>query len=156
MSARWSRPAGGAQRGTSLVGLLIASAVGALVMAGGLTGLARTQAAWRAAGIESRLHERAQYALATLEPELQMAGFFAGTPPQPLPAGAVPPSAARCGESVVARLDVPIEVAEARYPLACAAGGSGHRGGTDAFIVRRLSAGAAIAPGRMPWPPRRC
>ena len=131
--------------GFSLVELMVATTVGALVSAGAFAALARARSSWAAAEVENRLHERAQYVLATLETELQMAGYFAGSRPVSVPAGDIPAGAAACGADVVARLDRAIDIAEGRYPYQCAPQGRGQRAGTDTLLVRRASARPATA-----------
>ena len=138
--------------GFSLVELMVATTVGALVSAGAFAALARARSSWAAAEVENRLHERAQYVLATLESELQMAGYFAGSRPVSVPAGDIPAGAAVCGADVVARLDRAIDIAEGRYPYQCAPQGRGQRAGTDTLLVRRASARPATAgTGRLRW-----
>jgi len=138
--------------GFSLVELMVATTVGALVSAGAFAALARARSSWAAAEVENRLHERAQYVLATLETELQMAGYFAGSRPLSVPAGEIPGGAAACGADVVARLDRAIDIAEGRYPYQCAPQGRGQRAGTDTLLVRRASARpAAAGTGRLRW-----
>jgi hypothetical protein len=135
----------------SLVELMVATAIGSLVTAAALAGLAHARASWAAAEIENRLHERAQYVLATLETDLQMAGFFTGVIPAPVPAAQLPPGAAACGAEVVGRLDRPVE-SEPEFTYACAAQGGGHLAGTDVLLLRRASAlPASAGTGRMQW-----
>ena len=83
--------------GFSLVELMVATAVGGIVTAGAFAMLARARASWAAAQMENRLHERAQYVFATLETELQMAGYFAGARPAAVAETSIPDSAASCG-----------------------------------------------------------
>jgi len=138
--------------GFSLVELMVATTVGALVSAGAFAALARARSSWAAAEVENRLHERAQYVLATLESELQMAGYFAGSRPVSVPAGDIPAGAAACGADVVARLDRAIDIAEGPNPYQCAPQGRGQRAGTDTLLVRRASARPATAgTGRLRW-----
>ena len=138
--------------GFSLVELMVATTVGALVSAGAFAALARARSSWAAAEVENRLHERAQYVLATLETELQMAGYFAGSRPLSVPAGEIPAGAAACGADAVARLDRAIDIAEGSYPYACVPQGHGQRAGTDTLLVRRASARFADAgTGRLQW-----
>lgn len=138
--------------GLSLIELLLATALLAAIGAGGLAAYARANAAWHATGIQQRQYERAQYALATLEPELQMAGYFGdGGKPQALETASIPVSATACGVDVVRRLDVPVESGPG-YPLPCTASGGGALPDSDVLIVRRASAkiGAPQA-GRAQW-----
>ena len=139
-------------RGFSLVEVMVATTLGALISAGAITAVAHSRASWAAAEQENRLHERAQYVFATLEPDLQMAGYFSGPAPLPLPLSSIPANAAACGAAVVARVDRAVESSDARYPYGCAAQGRGYLPGTDVLIIRRLSARVpALGDGRLAW-----
>ena len=138
--------------GFSLVELMVATTIGAVVSDGAFAALARARSSWAAAEVENRLHERAQYVLATLETELQMAGYFAGSSPAQLPVAEIPDAAASCGAGAVARLDRPLDITDGAYPYPCAAQGRGQRNGTDTLLVRRVSAHlAGPATGRLRW-----
>jgi prepilin-type N-terminal cleavage/methylation domain-containing protein len=139
-------------RGFTITELMIAMLLFSLLVTGGLAAWAQGGAAWHEARIEQVLHERAQYVFATLEPELQMAGFFGGLPPPaPLAATSIPAGAQRCGLTLVQRLDMAVEVAPA-YQLPCPAHGGGAADGSMQLIVRRASAHPAVAtPGRAQW-----
>lgn len=140
-------------RGFSLTELMVATTLLAIATAGGLGALSRAQSARRDAATLQQLHERAQYAFATLEPELQMAGYF-GTDPAPaaLAEGELPEPAQRCGVDVVRRLDLPVQVMT-RWDLPCEARGGGLVTGTHILVTRRVSARLADAsePGRGQW-----
>lgn len=139
--------------GLSLTELLVATTLLALATAGGLTGFARAQMARRDAGQLQQLHERAQYAFASLEPELQLAGYFGNSaPPGPLSPLDIPDAAQRCGVDVIRRLDRPLQ-AENGWTFNCPPNGHGAVAGSDVLVVRRVSARAATAPepGRAQW-----
>jgi hypothetical protein len=90
---------------------------------------------------------------ATLEPELQMAGYFgAGSAPPALDAAGIPPSAQRCGATLVSRLDLPVQIIRVAQ-LPCELHGAGTHGSGQLLVVRRLAARrAAVAePGRAQW-----
>lgn len=139
-------------RGFSLVELLVAMVLFALLGAAGFTAWARGNSAWREAHLTQLLHERAQYVFAALEPELQMAGYFGQSPPPaPLDAAAIPPAAQDCGLALIRRLDQPVEVAAA-YALPCTARGGGASSGSQQLTLRRASAQpAAAVSGRAQW-----
>lgn len=139
--------------GLSLTELLVATTLLALASAGGLTGFARAQAARRDAGQLQQLHERAQYVFASLEPELQLAGYFGtSTLPGPLSPLAIPEAAQRCGLDVIRRLDLPLQTV-GEWTFDCPPNGHGAVAGSDLLVVRRVSARAATAPeaGRAQW-----
>jgi prepilin-type N-terminal cleavage/methylation domain-containing protein len=149
-------PAPGAssrRRGFSLTELMVATALLATATAGGITALSQSHAARRDAGELQQLHERAQYIFATLEPELQMAGYFGGVATAaPLAAASIPEVAQRCGVDVIGRVDLPLQVLPT-WSLPCEARGSGAAGGSEVLILRRLSARLAERPerGRAQW-----
>lgn len=126
-------------RGTTLVELLVGMLLAALATAGALTALARGQVAWRDADRVERLHERAQYVFGTLEPEVQMAGYFgADAQPQvdPLPAAAI---IAHCGSNTVLPLRPAVRVLQGSWRLACNPQGQGAMPGSDVLLLRRAS-----------------
>jgi hypothetical protein len=140
-------------RGLSLTELMVATTLLATATAGGLGALSRAQAARRDAATLQQLHERAQYAFATLEPELQMAGYFAtGAPPVALDEDGIPEPARRCGGELVRRLDLPVQVM-AGWELPCEARGGGALPATSVLVTRRVSARLAESPvnGRGQW-----
>ncbi|HWL61933.1 MAG TPA: hypothetical protein VNQ32_04005 [Steroidobacteraceae bacterium] len=138
--------------GLSLTELLVATTLLATATAGGVTSLSRAYGARRDAGQQQELHERAQYVFATLEPELQMAGYF-GTDGYPAAVSeVVPESALRCGPGVIRRIDLPVQVL-AGWPLPCATQGGGQVPGSQVLVLRRAGARLASAPepGRAQW-----
>jgi len=142
------------RRGFSLTELLVATTLLATVTAGGLTAFARAHGARREAGELQQLHERAQYVFATLEPELQLAGYFGtGSAPAPLRAEDIPEPALRCGVDLVRRLDLPLQVTHG-WALPCEARGGGAVPASHVLTVRRVSARIAASgpePGRAQW-----
>lgn len=139
-------------RGFSITELLVAMLLLALLSAGGLSAWARSRTAWQQASVEQILNERAQYVFATLEPELQMAGYFGQSPtPAPLAADTIPVAARSCGMALIQRLDLPVEIAPA-YDLPCAARGGGAMNASVQLTLRRASAQLAAARnGRAQW-----
>jgi type IV pilus assembly protein PilW len=136
--------------GATLVELLISMTLMATLSAGGLAAYASVNSSYHAASVEQRLQQRAQYVLATLEPELQMAGYFGGITPARLAEVDLPTGVRACGGELLTRLDVPLEGATA-LPRDCDARG-GLRPGTQVLIVRRISAHTAPPHiGRAQW-----
>ncbi|MEO8307824.1 MAG: prepilin-type N-terminal cleavage/methylation domain-containing protein [Pseudomonadota bacterium] len=136
-------------RGFTLVELLVSVTLGLVVIAGTLVAWMHVQRYYARAQTENRLHERAQYVFASLEPELQMAGYLGLGAHNLVLDGALPPSARRCGNSHVTDLGKPLETSDDRYTLACAAEGRGVVPATDTLTVRRASARLATpTPGR--------
>jgi prepilin-type N-terminal cleavage/methylation domain-containing protein len=139
-------------RGFTIVELMVATLLFSLLVTGGLVAWAQGGAAWHEARVEQTLHERAQYVFATLEPELQMAGYFGdAAPPAPLAPESIPGAAQSCGLALPQRLDVAIETAPG-YALPCPAHGGGALSGSSQLIIRRASAQlAAFTQGRAQW-----
>lgn len=139
------------QRGLTLVELLVAMLLFTVLGASGFAAWARGNAAWHEASLEQVLHERSQYVFATLEPELQMAGYFGASPkPSRLDAGSIPDAAQSCGLELVQQLQLPVEVA-ADYALPCAAR-NGAMAGSQQLTIRRAGARlAAATSGRAQW-----
>jgi type II secretory pathway pseudopilin PulG len=136
--------------GLGLVELLVAITLVSTLAAGGLAAFARANAAWRVQVADQRRLERAQFVFSTLEPDLQMAGYFDGALPSPLPAATIPASVQACGAQIVSRLDVPVERLES-LPSACVAR-SVLDTDSDVLVVRRASAQLAMPrPGRAQW-----
>jgi prepilin-type N-terminal cleavage/methylation domain-containing protein len=130
-------------RGFTLVELLVAMCIASIAIAGGLTGMSHILEAWHTTQVNERLHERALYVFATLEPELQMAGFFGSGPAPGWAPGSVPPaSLGSCG-SAISRLDAGVEAYTAGWPLACPAQGGGAVDGGTLLVVRRAAANAS-------------
>jgi Tfp pilus assembly protein PilE len=136
----------------TLVELLISTTLMALLTAGALTAYAHARAAYHTSSVEQRLHERAQYAFATLELDVQTAGYFgAGAAPQAQAATTLPASAMACGVNLVSRLDRAIE-SSPRYLLTCPAQGRGAVDAAQMLTVRRASTQLANpSPGRGQW-----
>jgi type IV pilus assembly protein PilW len=136
--------------GFTLVELMVAVALGLVVIAGTLVAWMHVQRYYARAQVENRLHERAQYVFATLEPELQMAGYLGlGNTVPTIDADTLPPPARRCGDLLITGLSRALEVSDDRYALPCAAEGRGVVPVTDTLSIRRASARLATpAPGR--------
>lgn len=130
-------------RGFTLVELLVALCIASVAIAGGLSGMSHIVEAWHMTQVDERLHERALYVFATLEPELQMAGYY-GSGPAPVwaPGNPPPASLASCG-SGISRLDAGVEAFTAAWPLACPAQGGGAVIGGTLLVVRRAAANAS-------------
>lgn len=139
-------------RGATLVELLIAMLIAAIAVAGALTGLAQSQRSWRKAELTARMHERAQYVFATLEPELQMAGYFgtADVPQLSRDPASIPGTQWSCGTDVLLPLQRAVRAVNGAWSLPCAAQGRGARSGSDTLILHRASTRvASVADGAL-------
>lgn len=137
--------------GLTLVELLVSMVLVATLTAAGLTAYARSHVIWRAQTAEQRRQERAQYVFGTLEPDLQMAGYFGPARPEaPLQVSQVPAGARACGGEVIARLDIPVTTLRT-LPAACVPRAL-LSAGSDVLVVRRASARIATPrAGRAQW-----
>ncbi len=110
-----------------------------IAIAGSLSALAHVQRSWHEAARLGRMHERAQYVFGTLEPELQMAGYF-GTGARPR-LSATPSAAvlASCGSGALLPLQPAARVLEGNWQLPCPAQGQGAKPGSDVLMLRRAS-----------------
>lgn len=138
-------------KGFSLIELLVATTVLALVCAAGVAGVVRTQSLARDASIQLRLQERATYALGTLEADLQMAGYFGlARPTAGMPAGRRS-AASACGPDLPGDLAQAIQVLPA-YTLACASAAGGPAPRQPVLLVRRASRQESLPDaGRWQW-----
>jgi type IV pilus assembly protein PilW len=132
------------QRGLGLVETVTALAIGLFLIAVALALHARTSSTLRTLDAHARMHETARHALAVIESDVRMAGYWGlAHGPQNVtahPAFAFP---ARCGgASWVTRVTRPIDGTNNRYLTAanCAASGGGALAGSDVLVVRRASA----------------
>ena len=131
-------------RGFGLLESFAALAIGLCLIAVAVTLHARTSSARRALDAHARMHETARHALAVIEADVRMAGYWGlAHGPQnvtPHPSFTFP---ARCGgASWVTHVTRPIDGTNNRYLAApnCAANGGGPMPGADVLVVRRASA----------------
>jgi type IV pilus assembly protein PilW len=167
-----------ATRAFTLVELLVALALSAGLVTTALTLYARGRAALQTAEAAAQLSEQARYAFATVEADLQMAGFYgltaAGSDFRFLQGGnvatAAPPSALRqgaaalpglntaaqaCGPQFAVDLAVPLQAANNHYAAGAGATSACNArpaavSSSDTLTIRRAgSATAAAQPGRL-------
>ncbi|MFO1400805.1 MAG: PilW family protein [Steroidobacteraceae bacterium] len=178
MSAGRHRARGTAGAGFSLIELLLALVLGAGLIGTALTLYAQGRTALRSADAVAQLAEQARYAFATLEPDLQMAGYYgltarggdfrflqggnaaAATPAsalrQGLPAlAALNAGAQACGLQFALDLATPLQAADNHYaagvaPTAACAARPAAAPTADTLAIRRASTPVAAAqPGRL-------
>jgi prepilin-type N-terminal cleavage/methylation domain-containing protein len=137
-------------RGFTLIELLVALGIASIAIAGALAALSQVYASWHATQTQMRLHERALYVLATLEPEIQMAGFFGSGPaPAWTPGDELPASLMSCG-TLLPRVESGIDAPSGAWPLNCAAQAGGATTNGTVLVIRRVAANAAAPePGRL-------
>lgn len=127
-----------------LVEALTALALGLFLVAVAMAVHARASSVLRAIDAHGRIHETARHALAVIEADVRMAGYWGlAHGPQnvsPHPSFAFP---ARCGgPGWITSFTRPLDGTNNRYLAVanCAAGGGGARSGADVLVVRRASA----------------
>jgi len=128
-----------AQRGFSLVELMVALAIGIFLLAGALTVFQQTRTQYRAIEAVSRLQETARYAMSVLENDLRLAGYWAKHSQSGSVSG-IPAvlALALCGpdfDPSTANLQTYVAGGGA-VALDCA---TNPRAGTDVLIIRRSS-----------------
>lgn len=132
------------QHGLGLVEVLVALAAGLFIIALALNVQDRTGSALRAIDAHARMHETARYALAVIETDVRMAGYWGlAHGPTSVTPHATFTFPARCGgASWVTSVTRPIDGTNNRYLFVsnCAASGGGAAAGADVLIVRRASA----------------
>ncbi|HEY8521970.1 MAG TPA: PilW family protein [Gammaproteobacteria bacterium] len=127
--------------GLTLVELMVALAVGTLLMLGAAELFVQGLRAFRVTESVARLHENARFALDVLESDVQMAGYFGLAAHAGVIAGRAGPDAppgpgpAACGNNWAVDLDRPVEAANG-YRWACAAS-YGVAPWADTLVVRR-------------------
>ena len=163
--------------GFSLTEVLVALALASLLLVGLTRVVTTASRALALRDVQAEMRERARYAMALLEPEIQMAGYYGlsarggtfnwlqgGAVATALPAAQMrqssapvataPPAAHDCGSNYVLDLGVPLQADNDRFQLGpsrgagCAPSG-GARAGSDTLTVRRAATAIAAAdPGR--------
>lgn len=161
-------------RGLSLVELLVALAIGSVLMVGAVYVYSQSRNTHTLSDTVARMQENARYAFSIIEPDLQLAGYYGfSNNPEDLKfitagstASAVPAAQMRrsspavaglgaafhaCGDNFAIDLLATVEGVDGGYGLACAAQGGGALAATDALIVRRASTTPLLAatPGRV-------
>jgi type IV pilus assembly protein PilW len=148
-----------------LVELLVALAIGSFLIAGAVTVYSRSRSTFDVNEQNARLQETARFVLATLEPEVQLAGLY-GFSNQPSdfefrgPTNAfvantqqgdpalpgVPLALHACGANFAFDLLATIQGSnDGAWPYACAALGGGNVAGADSLTVRRADTVATAA-----------
>ena len=158
-----------AQRGLSLVELMVAMAIGTFLLAGAVTVFGKTRDLYRTNDSAARLQETARYAMSTIEADLRMANYWglmsradliengpaldlanlpAVDPSYSLPAELTPYAGTidECGAMWAVKLPAYIEATDS-YTLGCAAAGAGAIAGADTLTIRRASTQVIDAAG---------
>ncbi len=138
---------------------MVALTLSALLTAGAVQLFVDGQRAYRANERTAELQEIARHALALLELDLRMAGYWglshdaarianSASPDEPLPGTLLPAASgiSECGPNWAIHLGQPIGASDNEYDLACPAYHRRPQPGSDVLIVRRASAPAGTPP----------
>jgi prepilin-type N-terminal cleavage/methylation domain-containing protein len=158
------------RRGFTLIELMVAMTIGIVALAALLSLLSSASHALATRESVAEMQERARYALATIETDVQLAGFYGlssrggefrylsgGAPiatsaqlrQTAAPLAALGAAAHSCGDNFAVDLSLPLQGDDNRYQLglnrraACAARGGGARPGADTLTIRRANTAAA-------------
>lgn len=149
------------QSGLSMVELLVALAIGSFLIIGAVTLQSQTRRSFDVGEQQARLQEAARFVIATIEPELQLAGLFGysqdpstvlwydgGTLYSPSAmrtdmarVSGLPNSLARCGNNFAVDVLATVAATNGDYDLACAAEGGGPAAGSDLLVLRHTRPG---------------
>ncbi|HSN72359.1 MAG TPA: PilW family protein [Steroidobacteraceae bacterium] len=145
--------------GFSLIELMVALVIGAILIAGAVTVYSRSRVTYRVNEMAARMQETARYAMDFIESDLRMASYW-GLNSRPelvlnraSPVGQVPSEfstatwATLCGTAYALNLDNFVEGLDDRpagngatnFGLTCNPQGNGNVAGSDVLIVRRAS-----------------
>ena len=134
------------QRGMSLVELMVALAIGSIMIAGAIFVYAKSRDSYATNDAVARLQETARYALSVIEPDVRMSNYWGlvkGAGVITDQASPTDPSAGdptNCGNNFARNLAVNMEGSNNSYGLGCAASGGGAVASADTLTVRRASA----------------
>lgn len=133
--------------GVTLIELMVALAIGSLVIVGAITVYMQSRNTYRTSETAARLQEVARYAMDTIEPDVRLAGFWGLTNRWDLIQGRALPTETRtaidatvgdnCGVNWTVNLQFAIEGTDKSYALSCSATNPVSWG--DVLIIRRAS-----------------
>lgn len=131
------------QSGLSLVELMVAVAVGLLLLAGVVTIVVNTNRAYGELHKSGAQIENGRYALHLLREEVRHAGFFGEYGGAELPPAALPDPCATDLPSLIAGLALPLQGVDAPAAIACL---PDLKAGSDLLVVRRAATVVAGPP----------
>lgn len=144
-----------------MVELLVALAIGSFLIIGAVTLQSQSRRNFDVGEQQARLQESARFVIATIEPDLQLAGLY-GFSPDPSSvlwdhdgrlyspsilrtamtrAQGLPDSLATCGNNFAIDVLGTVEATDGEFTLACPAQGGGAVPGTDVLIIRHSAPG---------------
>ena len=130
----------GRSAGFSLIEIMVAMAIGLLLMAGLLSVVVNTNQSYGELNKASLRLENGRYAMQVLTDDIQHAGFYGEYFNIPSPPAALPDPCATAPANLQAALPLPIQgyEAPATSPLSCLPSAN-HLTGTDILVIRRVS-----------------
>jgi type IV pilus assembly protein PilW len=151
----------GRQSGLSMIELLVALAIGSFLIIGAVTLQSQSRRNFDVGEQQARLQEAARYVIATIEPDLQLAGVYgysqdpssvlwynngALTSPSLLHtamarAPGLPDTLATCGPNFAVNVLSTVAATNGAFDLICAAQGGGAVAGTDLLVMRHSAPG---------------
>jgi type IV pilus assembly protein PilW len=152
-------------RGLSMIELLVSLAIGSFIIIGAVMVYSQTRNTYTVNETQARLQENARYALAIMEPDIQLAGNYGFTnsandlmwgPTQTFAADLEPSDPARgptavhdCGRNFAINVLMALDGANDAYSpyMGCAVGAAAvtERANTDVLTIRRASTEAVAA-----------
>ena len=148
-------------RGLSLIELMIALAIGTVLVAGSVLVYSQSRATHTVSDTIARLQENGRYVFSVIEPDVQLAGYYGftnapddlhymqnGSSASVLSAFRMQKSsdpveglgaAQDCGNNFAVDVVATVEAANNSYGLACDAEGGGARADSDRLTIRRAS-----------------
>jgi type IV pilus assembly protein PilW len=133
--------------GVTLIELMVALAIGSLVIVGAITVYMQSRNTYRTNETAARLQEVARYAMDTIEPDVRLAGFWGLTNRWDLIQGRAKPTETRtaidgtvsgnCGTNWTVNLEFAIDGRDKSYGLGCT--GTNPVSWGDVLVVRRAS-----------------
>lgn len=139
------------QRGLTMIELMIALVIGAVLIIGAVTVYSTSRATYRVNESLARLQENARFAMSHLEPDLRLANFWGLTnrsdtidrrKGQPNQLGAI---GSDCADRFYIDLDRPVEGANGtNAPYAACINGASYQAGSDILVVRHASADPVV------------
>ncbi|MBV6423729.1 MAG: hypothetical protein NAOJABEB_01536 [Steroidobacteraceae bacterium] len=150
------------QKGLSLIELLVALAIGSVLIVGAVYVYSQSRSTYRVNDTISRLQEDVRYVLSVIEPDVQLAGYYGfsnmpddfkyisgGSTSTYTTASRMQAADAAvagltsgfqaCGNNFAVNLIATVEGSNDSYGLACAAAGGGALAGTDRLTVRHAA-----------------
>lgn len=143
------------QRGLSIIELMIAIAIGLIILSGLSLMFVNSSASTRELVKTAQQLENGRYAIETLRQDLVLAGFYGQFATLPTPPAVVPdPCATGPAATLLAAVPIGVQIIDGGSTLPSCIPAADHKAGTDIIVIRRAStqvvaAGAATVSGEI-------